>query len=144
MIKVSENFSCVEFVPPEIDAGPYPNTWFIDPDLVVLCQLFRDTFGSVTINNWYWGGQYKYSGFRPPTTSVGGKLSQHRFGRAGDLKFKDKTVQEVYREILASEYYWYTKGLRVLENVEKTPTWLHIDIRDTGSEYLNKIKIVNP
>ena len=137
-MQVSKNFHIKEFVPVEIfQRWGSRSIWFVDPKLIELVQVIRDKFGPTTIN----GGSYNMSGFRPMTTSVGGKLSQHRFGRAADLKFEDYSPQEVYRAILEDEAYWMGKGLTTLENISATPTWLHVDIRPTG---LNNILIVNP
>lgn len=135
---ITKNFHIKEFVPKEIyDKWGDKSAWFMDMRLIKLVQALRDEFGPITIN----GGNYNLSGFRPPSSTVGGKLSQHRFGRAADLKFKDVTVQDVYAAILKNEEHWMKKGLTTLENIQATPTWLHIDIRHTG---LKNILIVNP
>lgn len=137
-MKVSKNFHIKEFVPKEIYNKWGANSiWFVDERLIRLVQFLRDEFGPITIN----GGSYNLSGFRPPDSKIGGKLSQHRFGRAVDLKFKDHTVQDVYKAILKNESHWMNKGLTTMENIAATPSWLHIDIRNTG---MDKIKIVNP
>lgn len=135
---ISKNFSIQEFVPKETYAKwGDKSIMFIDPRLVDVAQALRDKYGPLVIN----GGQYNYSGYRPPTCSVGAKESQHRFGRAIDCKFKQMTVQEVYKDILDNENYWIKKGISTLENILKTPSWLHVDIRWTGED---KIRIVNP
>lgn len=137
-IKVSNNFYLHEFVSKEIYASwGKRSVWFLDQRLFLLAQFFRDRFGQTTIN----GGQYNYSGFREPECTIGGKLSQHRFGRAIDLKFKEITVQEVYKDVI-NNYDLYKKfGLTTLENIDATPTWLHVDLRNTNKE---ELLIVNP
>jgi len=143
-MKVSLNFSLHEF----IDKKTYgkwgtASRWFIDPRISMVAQFIRTRHGKpVTINNWKSGGQYQYSGFDPPggyrkSTS----LSQHRFGRAVDIKIKGMTVQELYKDIMDNQALYMENGLTTVENIKHTPTWLHCDVRETG---LKKIKVVNP
>ena len=143
-MKVSQNFILEEFVAPDIYAERGDKSIeLLDNRIISLAQFFRDYFGSITINNWDSGGQYKESGLRSFTTTTGAKWSQHRFGRGADLKFTGTTPQKAYAEVLKHQKLFYEKGLRVMENITATPSWLHIDIR-----YLNsaeqKITIVNP
>lgn len=144
MEKFSKHFQVSELVPEGIHKQWGEKArWFIRPELMKLLDFIREDVGcSITINNWQWGGGHQYSGFRPPQCSIGGKLSQHRFGAGADLKFKGKTVQEVYAYILKNEARFLAAGLRCLEDIRDTPSWLHVDIRDTGNP--NKILIVRP
>ena len=82
----------------------------------------------MTINNWYWGGAYENSGIR---TDYGGKFSAHRFGKALDLKFRDAEIEEVFDFIMQNEDLFYEIGIRRIENIEDTPTWLHVDTIDS-------------
>lgn len=137
-MKVSKNFTIQEFVSKEIYARWGNNSiWFVDERLIKLVQALRDEFGAITINN----DHFNQSAFREPKSTVGASMSQHRFGRAADLKFVKMSVQEVYDAILKNEQHWMNKGLTTLENINHTPTWLHVDIRMTN---MSKIKIVNP
>ena len=77
-----------------------------------------------------------------PDTAVGGKLSQHKFGRAADIKIPGLTSRQIYDEILNHEKIFMAAGLTTLENIDATPTWVHIDIRYQGNS--EKIIIVNP
>lgn len=141
-MKVAENFDLQEFVPEEIfKKWQGSSLWFVDPRIIQTAQALRDEFGPMTINDKYRGGTYNYSGFRQPSCTIGAKMSQHRFGRAIDCKFKDITVQEAYASILADQSYWISKGITTLENIDFTKSWLHVDIRETG---MNRLKIVNP
>lgn len=142
-MKVSSNFHLEEFIPKEVydQYGP-SSIWFIDPVLIDLMQKLREDLGrSITINNWKWGGPRNYSGFRPMSYEKGGKLSQHRFGRACDFLVKDIAPIEVYEFIMEREQDYLPLGLTTIEDVRFTPTWNHIDIRWTKE---NKIKKVKP
>ena len=141
MALISKYFEDFELVGPEFIKTNLPVKWFIDKELLSVLDALREEFGPITINNWKSGGQYKESGLRMPNTGTGASFSQHKFGKAADLKFKNHTVQDVYKAILANEAKWVAKGLTTLENITATPSWLHIDVRNTGSD---KILIVNP
>ena len=138
-MKVSQNFSLSEF----IDRDTYKrfgdsSIWFIDQRIIHIAQLLRDRVDlPITIN----GGQYNWSGFRSPSCTLGAKLSQHRFGRAIDVKVKGMTPVEVGEEIEENFEIYKKAGLTTIENVEHTKTWNHLDVRWTNQD---KLKIVNP
>lgn len=142
-MKLSENFHLNEFIDPETYAWfGEKSIWFIDKRVISLAQFIRSRHKKpVTINNWATGGSYKLSGFRPPETTIGGKLSQHRFGRAIDVKVKGLTPQELYKDITDNQSLYMKVGLTCVENVDYTPSWTHLDVRETNS---SDILIVNP
>lgn len=143
-MKVSQNFILQEFIPPDIYAERGDKSIeLLDNRIISLAQFFRDYFGSITINNWDSGGQYKESGLRSPLTTTGSKWSQHKFGRGADLKFTGTTPQKAYAEVLKHQKLFYEKGLRVMEDIAFTATWLHIDCRTINSAE-QKIVIVKP
>lgn len=104
--------------------------WFIDPKIVIIAQYMRTISGSpVTINNWWHGGTFSYSGYRPRNATVGAEYSQHRFGRAVDLKFRDLEPPEAARLV---ELHWHNLraiGLTTMEDIQFTRSWLHLDCR---------------
>ena len=140
---LTNNFRLEEFIDPDtFKKYGEQSIWFIDVRIVTLAQFIRERIGKpCTVNNWHSGGSYQYSGFRPPTCSIGAKLSQHRFGRGIDLKVKGMTADEL-RQDIENNYSIYRKvGLTTIEDVAYAPTWCHIDIRETG---LDTLKIVKP
>jgi hypothetical protein len=140
---LAPNFTLQEFIPPDIYAERGEKSIeLLDDRIISLAQFFRDRYGSVTINNWNSGGQYKESGLRSALTTTGAKWSQHKRGAAVDLKFSTTTPQKVYADVLKNQKLFFEKGLRVMENIAATPSWLHIDVRYTGK--INQIVIVNP
>ncbi|KKN74681.1 hypothetical protein LCGC14_0388830 [marine sediment metagenome] len=143
-MKVSTNFHLKEF----IDKKTYQkwgeaSLWFIDPRIIQVAQFIRTRHGkAITINGTLNGHTYNYSGFDPPRGyRKATSLSQHQFGRAVDLKFSGMTVQEAYKDIIDNQDVYLKIGLTTVENIEATPSWLHIDIRETR---MDVIKIVNP
>ena len=132
-MKLTNNFSLQEFIDPDTyKRFGTSSVWFIDPKIVTLAQFIRERLGKpCTINNWSSGGQYQYSGFRPPKCSVGASMSQHRFGRAIDLKVKGMKADEVREDIIQNFDIYKKVGLTTIEDGAFAPTWCHIDIRDT-------------
>lgn len=142
-MKVSTNFYLKEF----IDKKTYSkwgdaSIWFIDPKLILIAQFIRERHNKpVTINN----ANYNYSGFDPP----GGyrkatSLSQHRFGRAIDVKMLGEVNKgaDLLRDDIIHNFDLYRKfGLTTIEDAKYAPTWCHIDVRNTG---LDTLKIVKP
>lgn len=84
----------------------------------------RARFGSLTVNDWSWGGSNQYRGFRPGDCPIGAGLSQHKLGNAFDCNFKDHTAEEVRQYILANpEEFPY------ITTLEMGVSWLHFDCR---------------
>lgn len=138
-IKVSKDFHNYEFVPPDVYYQFGDNSiWFIDKRIIRICQWLRDYTGnSIIINDWYWGGGYQESGFRSINTSTGASLSQHKFGRAVDIKVDDMDPEEV-RNIIRNNYVKLKRiGLSTIE--KNTPTWIHLDIRWSNKSELFEV-----
>lgn len=109
--------------------------WVLDPRALATLDQLRDRFGPCTVNNWHADGDFRYRGFRPPGCAVGAALSQHRFGRAFDCTFRE-TAQEVREYIRA-----HRAEFPFLTTLETDVTWLHFDVRDTGTQ---DILIIRP
>ena len=140
MLYEAQHFIVQELVSPEVyERWGVASWWFVDVRLVITLDQMRDEFGPITVNDWVWGGKFKYSGLRPLTGGVGSEWSQHRFGRGADSKPKNVTPQEMYARILAKpEKFPY---LRCMEHIDATPTWVHTDVRNHDRP---GILIVNP
>ena len=139
MIYIPKHFKIEELVPPEYMSKytPYQLWMMFDSRILKGADMLRERHGSMTINNWLWGGDYKYSGIRPESWYKGPSASQHRFGRALDPKFKKSTPQEVRQDIKNNIMLFGD----FIKRVEKdTPTWVHID---TGQNE-NGIKFFDP
>ena len=143
-MKVSSNFYLQEFIDPDTyKRFGESSIWFIDPRIITLAQFIRERLAKpCTINNWNGGGQYHYSGFRPPDCPIGATLSQHRFGRAIDLKVSGMEADEVRADIQSHwDLYHKATALTTMEHEDFAPTWTHLDIRTTNSD---ELKIVKP
>ena len=135
-MKVSNNFVIQEFVPKETYDLRFPSVWFIDERVIKIAQFMRDRFKcAMFINSWHLQprNSLSYRGFRPFSgagAKVGSKYSQHRWGRAFDHHCVGISVQEVYADIMNNIDLYHDQGVRAVENIDKTPTWIHIDIRN--------------
>jgi len=142
--KLTDNFYLDEFIHPDIYRKfGNKSVWFIDQRMVYIAQALRDDMATpAIINNWATGGNYKSSGVRVMAAKVGAKYSQHKYGRAIDIKFGSwQATKEAYDFILVNQDKYMELGLTTLENIKYTPTWLHLDCRLTA---MDQILIVKP
>jgi len=95
-------------------------------------MIRTDISKPIYCNNWYYGGNSQYRGFRPWTTSVGARYSHHKFGRAIDFQVKDISPDEVRQYLLANETNFMKAGISRIEDGRDAPTWVHIDLAWTG------------
>jgi len=143
-IKVSNYFFLDELVPPSIYSARGENAMqLLDYRIVMALDHLREVIGKpIVVNNWINGGQYRESGLREFQTSTGAKFSQHKFGRAMDIKVSGLTPKQVHAIIHENEQFFIKNQLiTTLENPNFTKTWTHIDCRFTG---LDKLLVVNP
>ena len=96
-----KHFLIEELVPPKVYADRGRKAWeLIDVRILKTIDMLRDKYGQMTINNWKWAGSREWSGLRTPNSPYYSPYSQHTFGRAVDIIFKDKTAEEVRQDIL--------------------------------------------
>ncbi|MBI9113252.1 peptidase M15 [Maridesulfovibrio ferrireducens] len=107
-----------------------------DQRALITLDWLRETYGPITVNDWLWGGPFKYSGLRPFDCEEGSELSQHKFGRAFDCKFKNVTADEVradMRRVGCMEPKVNRDSLplryRYIRRIEEFPgmSWFHFD-----------------
>ena len=137
-IKLNKYFNLDEFVPPETYSKFKSDAiWFTTKAIIESAFHLRTKFGECTINDWYIGGDYKYSGYRPITCRVGADNSLHRCGKAADLKFKNATPEEVRNYIKSNAPIFLALGLTTIES--NTDSWVHIDCRTTNANYILEV-----
>ena len=122
-------FQPQELLPPEIyDEIKEEGLWLIDYRMLKTVDILRDFFGKpITINNWVFGGDRKYSGLRPFNTIVGAKYSQHKYGRAMDCIIMDVPAEDARHQIMLNQQHF-----SCITCMEKGVSWLHIDCRATN------------
>lgn len=74
----------------------------MDERLLITLDRLRERYGSMTVNNWYWGKDREWSGLRTRGSPYFSDFSQHTFGRAADCLFRNHTAEQVGQDILAN------------------------------------------
>lgn len=125
--KLDKNLYLDEYIPKELYTNYQDRLHIliglIDSRLIKADQMLRDVFGSVTINNWYSGGERNWSGLRLSGSPYFSATSQHSFGRASDKIFANASAQEVRTYI---KEHWRELGITCIED---DVTWVHSDVR---------------
>lgn len=125
-------FRIEELVSPQTFKDRGEKAWeLLDNRLLVTLDELRERYGPMTINNWYWGGERKWSGLRTPESPWYSQYSQHTFGRAADILFADTTVDQVRQDIVDdSKQFRHDEIYSFITAVEDDVSWLHIDVRN--------------
>jgi hypothetical protein len=111
-----------------------------DQRLLFTLDCLREQFGLAIVNNWMNGGVWEYRGWRPPEYKLCAPLSQHYFGRAVDMNFREHSASSV-RNWLQVNYKTELESKRyIIRRIERDTSWLHIDVGNSVSadiEYFN-------
>ena len=112
--------------------------WMLNEKAVKGLEALREAIAKpITVNNWYWGGNLENRGYRSIYSTTGAKFSQHRVGNAFDINVKGMSSDEV-NEYIQKNYHKF--GITTLEDKSFTPTWTHIDFRNTQQKELLIVK----
>ena len=134
-----EHFKIYELV----DPGTYKQwgqlCWkFFDPGALEALDILRDIFGSLTVNNWKWGGPFKWSGLRIDGCGYGSEYSAHQRGCSFDAKSKKFSGTQMRRllrqydgnQLKITYAEWKKLRKRFFELITEielgTTTWIHI------------------
>jgi len=124
---VSKHFAVHELVPKKMYDKYGEKAWrYVDIRLIETVDKLKEHFdeGSMTINNYYWGGSREWSGIRTPESKYYSYGSQHSYANALDIVFSEYTTKEVRDYVLNNlDEFPYIKGLEVA-------SWVHIDVRN--------------
>lgn len=112
--------------------------WLLDVRLLKTLDDLRERYGMVIVNTWHSPLLQKHYGYRDQSgfrnrhhyASVPDYLkshSQHKYGRAADCKFGDKSVSaaQVRKDILDNPD-WFP----LITAIEDGVSWLHFDVRN--------------
>ena len=113
----------------------------LDPRLITIMEGLRTTFDKpVYINNWYWGGDKMYRGFRPQSHKSA-LYSQHKFGRGVDFNIKDEDPNSIRQHILNHQQHFLSLGLTRIEHELDAPGYVHLDLAWTGLNYIHVFRV---
>jgi len=127
----SKYFKIYELVPEHIYNKFGENAWrFIDEKLIITIDALKENFpnGTITINNWKWGGDRNWSGLRTPESPYYSQTSIHSLGKAVDMIFSDYSSDEVRTYIKNNLDVFY-----LIRGIEENISWVHIDFRNEDS-----------
>ncbi len=133
--KISEHFYYHEFFSRGIWSANNETQLkrLLDSRIIPIMERLRTGLNRpIFVNNWKWGGPSQYRGFRPFSTSVGARYSQHKFGRAVDFSVRGLTANQVRQYILDNEQEFLGMGLTRLEDGRDATSWIHFDVSWTG------------
>ena len=124
----SKYFKVHELVPRKMFEKYGEKSWrYVDVRHIETIDILKEHFnlGTMTINNYFWGGSREWSGIRTPDSPWYSYGSQHSFANALDIVFSDYTAQEVREYIIENKHIFkHIKGL------ELGVSWVHIDVRN--------------
>jgi len=144
-----KHYQIHELVSPKIYQERGELAWkILDPRLLIDLDTIKEIFEehyqtkvSVFINDYFWGGNYSQSGRRDTTSSHWREYSAHSDGCGFDLKFKIKgkflPIKDCLDLIVAN--LDRLPAITRIEDIDYTPTWLHIDSRNE-----KQLRIVRP
>ncbi|MBW1841810.1 MAG: hypothetical protein JRI75_08440 [Deltaproteobacteria bacterium] len=123
-----KHFAIHELVPRSVFEDRGEKAWeLLDDRLLITLDRLRERYGSITVNNWYWGKEREWSGLRTKESPFYSPYSQHTFGRATDCLFSKVSVEEVRQDILAMSN---DPTFEMIGSVELGVSWLHFDVRN--------------
>lgn len=132
---VPNYFELYELVPPDVYqryiSHPHLLWGIFDDRLLRTISKLRFRYGSMVMNTWHWGGSHSERGWRHPDTITGATLSQHKFGRAGDLIPQETSAERIRQDIIAAPWH---PDFEFITCIEMDIPWLHIDTRNRNKK----------
>ena len=124
----SKHFKIHELVPKKMYEKYGEKAWrYVDVRLIESIDKLKEHFnlGTMTINNYFWGGSREWSGIRTPDSPYYSYGSQHSFANALDIVFSDYSAKEVRNYIINNPHEFpHIKG------IELKISWVHLDVRN--------------
>lgn len=136
------HFSIQELIDQDTFGTHGEESWnLLHPDAITMLDGIREFFNlPITVNNWKWGGQFQYRGYRPPHCQIGAQGSYHKRGMAFDFDVKGMTAEEVRQKIVANQN---NDLLRLIQRMEANVNWVHVDLglvpRNASRIYLFRV-----
>lgn len=132
-----KHFEIYELVSKQVYQKYGERAWqFFDPRLLVMLDWVREKLDKpITVNDWYWGGQFDERGLRCNLDPMmvgktkAGKIycSPHPFGQGVDFDVEGMTAQQV-RDWLEEHKEELPFPIRLEDGV----SWVHMDVRNVG------------
>ena len=132
-MKKSKYFDIRELVPKSVYEKLGESAWeLLDRKAIDTLDFIKEKSGlPVIVNNWKWGGEDQYRGYRPRDCAVGARFSAHKDGKAFDVTVKGWTDEQFEKWLLEHESE-LPYNIRIEE--ENTNSKVHIDTRIISPE----------
>lgn len=101
----------------------------LDNRIITAQQKLIERFGTMVLNDWYWGGNNDSRGWRPPEDPDGAEFSDHKYGRALDSVPQKITLKEIHLDIVKNPSFYLDIGITTIESIDYATSWLHISNR---------------
>ena len=124
----SKHFKIHELVPRKMYEKYGEKAWrYVDPGLIEAIDILKEEFseGTITINNYAFGGSREWSGLRTPDCDVYSYGSMHSFGKAFDMVFSKYSSNAVRDYIIKNK-----DKFPAIKGIELGVSWVHIDSRN--------------
>ena len=140
-MKKSRYFDIRELVPKSVYEKLGGSAWeLLDRKAIDTLDFIKEKTGlPVIVNNWKWGGEDQYRGYREKDCPIGAKWSAHKDGKAFDVTVKGWT-DEQFEAWLKEHESELPYPIRIEQ--ENTNTKVHIDTRIISPE--SKITYFKP
>lgn len=104
-----------------------------DPRVLIFLDWARDRYGSLTVNDYTWGGSNQWRGLRTPDSKYYSKNSMHSFGKAVDFVSERFSAQEIITDLKELSKRGKAPEISRVEDLEGM-TWVHGDTKNTNRE----------
>ena len=127
-MKKSRFFDIRELVPKSVYEKLGESAWeLLDRQAIDTLDFIKEKSGkTVIVNNWKWGGEDQYRGYRDRDCPIGAKYSAHKDGKAFDVTVKGWT-DEQFEEWLKEHASELPYNIRIEQ--ENTNSKVHFDTR---------------
>ena len=100
---------------------------YVPDDLIKAIDTLKERFpnGTISINNYVWGGSREWSGLRTSESPYYSATSMHSFMMAVDMLFSAYEAADVRADIMKNPSSYPT-----IKGLELNISWVHIDIRN--------------
>ena len=131
-MKKSKYFDIRELVSKDTYESLGEKAWeLFDRKAIDTLDFIRENTGlPVIVNDWKWGGENQYRGYRKRDCPIGAKYSAHKDGKAFDFTVKGWTDEQTEE--------WLNK------NADRLPYNIRIEIEDTNTKVHFDTRIISP
>ena len=125
----SKYFKIHELVPKEMYKDKGEGAWrYVPKSHIKVLDKLKEHFnlGTMTVNNYYWGGDREWSAGRYEESEWYSFTSMHGVFCAYDIVFSHYSAEEVRNYIIDNHHEF-----RDIGGIELGVSWVHIDFRNT-------------